>query len=252
MPPASLRPPPSGVRSIKEWPAPDRPRERLQTLGPAVLTSRELLALVIETGRPASRGRPRRSPLDLAGDLLSWSAREGGSESLRRLLASPVASLCEVHGIGPAKAARVLAALDLGRRAAAEARPPRERVDTPRDVYERLRLAMRDLPQEEFRVLLLNTGNEVLREVTVSRGTLSGAEVHPRDVFRPALAESAACLVLAHNHPSGALQPSPEDCRATRALAAAGRLLGIPIHDHVIVGEHGYFSFLEEGLLERL
>lgn len=238
--------------SIKKWPESDRPRERLRTQGPAVLSARELLALLIETGEPPRGGRPPRSALDLAGELLNWFSPEGGGESLRRIMQAPLSALCEVPGIGPAKAAKILAALDLGRRAAAEALPERVRVATARDVYERLRLTLRDLPQEQFHVLLLNRQNEVLREVVVTRGTLDHASIHPRDVFRPALTENAACIVVVHNHPSGQPTPSPDDKRLTRELCQAGRVVGVPLHDHVIVGEHGYFSFVEEGLLERL
>jgi DNA repair protein RadC len=243
--------PPAFV-SIKHWPESEKPRERLRAQGAEALSARELLALLIETGEPPRRGRPPRSAMDLAGDLLNWFAPEGGDESLRRISQAPLSALCEVPGIGPAKAAKILAALDLGRRAARESLPVRVQVASARDVYERMRLAMRDLPQEEFHVLLLNRQNEVLREVVVTRGTLDRSDIHARDVFRPALAESAACVVVVHNHPGGRPSPSPQDKELTRELCVAGRLVGIPVHDHVIVGEHGYYSFAEAGLLERL
>jgi DNA repair protein RadC len=243
--------PPAFV-SIKHWPESEKPRERLRSQGAEALSARELLALLIETGEPPRRGRPPRSAMDLAGDLLNWFAPEGGDESLRRISQAPLSALCEVPGIGPAKAAKILAALDLGRRAARESLPVRVQVASARDVYERMRLAMRDLPQEEFHVLLLNRQNEVLREVVVTRGTLDRSDIHARDVFRPALAESAACVVVVHNHPGGRPSPSPQDRELTRELCVAGRLVGIPVHDHVIVGEHGYYSFSEAGLLERL
>jgi DNA repair protein RadC len=244
--------PPAFV-SIKQWPEFERPRERLRTQGADALSARELLALLIETGEPPRRGRPARSAMDLAGDLLNWFSPGGGDESLRRISKAPLSALCEVPGIGPAKAAKVLAALDLGRRAAEESLPVREHMATARDVFEHMRLAMRDLPQEEFHVLLLNRQNELLREVVVTRGTLDrSTDIHARDVFRPALAESAACVVVVHNHPSGRPAPSAQDRELTRELCVAGRLVGIPVHDHVIIGEHGYYSFSEEGLLERL
>ena len=246
------RPIPRAFVSIKKWPEFDRPRERLRTQGPEALSARELLALLIETGEPPRGGRPARSAMDLAGDLLTWFSPAGGEESLRRIMKAPLSALCEVPGIGPAKAAKVLAALDLGRRAAEESLPGREQVATARDVYERMRLSMRDLPQEQFHVLLLNRQNEVLREVVVTRGTLDSADLHARDVFRAAMAENAACVVLVHNHPSGRPTPSPKDKELTRQLSVAGRMVGIPVHDHVIIGEHGYFSFSEERLLERL
>ena len=240
----------SASYTIKKWPNADQPRERLRLLGPRALASRELLALLIETGRPAQEGRPAKTALDLAGDLLRWTAAAGGGESLRRILTAPPSAICEVYGIGPAKAAKILAAMELGRRATEEVRGERDRIASPRDVYERMRLVMRDLPQEEFHVLLLNTQNQVLRDVVVTRGTLDASLVHPREVFRPALAESAASLILVHNHPSGEPAPSAEDRAVTAQLAEAGELLGIPVLDHVVVGEGKYVSFVESGIFE--
>jgi DNA repair protein RadC len=237
-----------GVRyTIKEWPSQERPRERLETLGPRALSPRELLALLIETGQPAVSGRPGRSALDLAGDLLAHFSFGFGRTSLRRVMTASPEEICRVPGIGPAKAAKILAALELGRRAAEEARPERDRARTPRDVYERMRLGMRDLPHEEFHVLLLNTQNEILRDLLVTRGTLDASLVHPREVFRAAIAESAASLILVHNHPSGDPTPSPEDRAVTTQLRRSGETLGIGVIDHVIVGEGRYVSFVEDG-----
>jgi DNA repair protein RadC len=238
--------------SVKEWPAEDRPRERLERYGPRALAPRELLALLIETGLPAVAGRPARSALDLAGDLLRAFHSGDGQPSLRRLMTASVKEVCEVPGIGPAKAAKVLAALDLGRRAAEEARPERDRMGSPRDVYERMRFTLRDLPHEEFHVLLLNTQNEILRDLQVTRGTLDASLVHPREVFKSAIAEAAAAVVLVHNHPSGDPTPSAEDREVTRQLRAAGRTLGIDVLDHVIIGEGRYTSFVEKGIWEVL
>lgn len=238
--------------TVKEWPAEDRPRERLERYGPRALAPRELLALLIETGLPALAGRPARSALDLAGDLLREFSAGDGQPSLRRLMTAPITEVCGVPGIGPAKAAKILAALDLGRRAAEEARPERDRMSSPGDVYERMRFTLRDLPHEEFHVLLLNTQNEILRDLQVTRGTLDASLVHPREVFKPAIAESAAAVVLVHNHPSGDPTPSAEDREVTRQLRGAGRVLGIDVLDHVIVGEGRYTSFVEKGLWDVL
>lgn len=239
-----------GTITMKEWPLHDRPRERLRTQGPRSLTTRELLALLIETGTPAGEGRPARSAMDLAADLMRWSAPGEGAESLRRIMTAPLPGLCEVAGIGPAKAARILAAIDLGRRAVEEARPDLERFTCARDVYERMRVRMRDLPQEEFHVLLLNLNSELIRDVVIARGTLDSCAVHARDVFRHALAESAHSVVLVHNHPSGEPTPSPEDRQLTRRFVAAGGVLGVTVVDHVVIGEGRYVSFDEEGLLD--
>jgi DNA repair protein RadC len=237
---------------IKQWPAEERPRERVRTMGARALPTRELLALLVETGRPPREGVPGRTALELAGDLLAAFRGEDGGESLRRMMSTPVSIVAtRVPWIGPAKAVRILAALELGRRAAEEALPDRTRVQSGRDVYERFRFRMRDLDQEEFHLLLLNTQNEVVREVFITRGTLDASLVHAREVFRHALREAAASVVLVHNHPSGEPTPSPDDRVTTYELVQAGDLLGVPVADHVIIGEGRYFSFNDRGELRR-
>jgi DNA repair protein RadC len=223
--------------AITDWPERERPRERLQAEGPGALASRELLAILVGSGREGA------SAVDIAGDLLRV-----GSGSLRRLAAATPAELATVPGIGPAVAARVSAALELGRRLAREGPLERGRIRGPRDVYERCAPALRDLAQEEFRVLMLNTQHAVVRELVITRGTLDTSVVHAREVFRSAITESAASLILVHNHPSGDPSPSAEDRAVTRQLAEAGRLLGIPVLDHVVVGDGRYVSFVEAGL----
>jgi DNA repair protein RadC len=235
--------------TIKEWPTSSRPRERLADLGTAALSPRELIGILIGTGSPAAQDALPRSALDLAGDLLRHFRDGEGGGSLRRIMTSSLSELCRVPGIGPAKATRILAALELGRRLASEARPERERIRTAADVYQRMRFTLRDLAHEEFHVLLLNTQNEVLRDLQVTRGTLDASLVHPREVFRPAIAEAAASVILVHNHPSGDPTPSGEDRAVTRQLRSAGELVGIEVLDHVIVGEGRYSSLAEAGLL---
>ena len=235
--------------SIKEWPSEERPRERLERLGPGALSARELLALLIETGTPATTASPARSALDVAAALLRHFGGEGEETPLRRIATASAVELCEVPGIGPAKAAKVLAALDLGRRAEQESRASGASIRGARDVYERMR-RMRDLPHEEFHILLLNIRNVVIRDLQVTRGTLDGSLVHPREVFRPAVVHAAAAIVLVHNHPSGDPTPSSEDRTVTRQLRNAGRSVGIEVLDHVVVGESRYFSFMEAGELE--
>ena len=226
--------------AIHRWPAPERPRERLYSAGPAALSNRELLAILIGSGTEG------RSALDVASDLLR-SARG----SLRQVAAARPSELTSTTGVGPAVAARVSAALELGRRLAREGPLERVRIQGPADVYARCAPALRDQRQEEFLVLLLNTQHAVMGELLVTRGTLDTSIVHPREVFRPAIAESAAALILVHNHPSGDPTPSPEDREVTNQLAAAGRLIGIPILDHVVIGDARYVSFVESGLLNR-
>jgi DNA repair protein RadC len=143
----------------------------------------------------------------------------------------------------------LIAALELGKRMSREAALERPRIHGPRDVYDICAPAMLDARQEEFRVLLLNTQHAVVRELVVTRGTLDASVVHPREVFRAAIVESAAAVVLVHNHPSGDPTPSREDREVTEQLAAAGQLIGIPVLDHVVIGDGRYVSFVEAGLL---
>jgi DNA repair protein RadC len=216
----------------------DRPRERLRALGPGALTAVELLAILLGTGTS------NRDAVAVAEDLL---AAAGGS--VRALARQPVGALARVHGVGGAKAARVAAALELARRAAVEADGHHGAVSSPADVHRRCGPALRDLTVEEFRLLALDTQHRVVRELLITRGLLDSSLVHPREVFRAAIAEAAAGIVVVHNHPSGNPAPSPDDRAITRQLVEAGRLLDIPVYDHVIVGGDRYFSFAEAGLL---
>ncbi len=216
----------------------DRPRERLLRLGAGALTVVELLAIVIGTGTSRSDARA------VAEQLLQVA---GGS--LRGLARRPTAGLAATPGVGRAKAGRIVAALELARRFLAEDCEPREPVHAPGDVYRWCRPALGDLVVEEFRLLTLDAQNRITRDVLVTRGTLTSSLVHPREVFRPAIAEAAAGVIVVHNHPSGDPTPSAEDRVVTRQLVEAGRLLDLPVYDHVIVGADRYFSFAEAGLL---
>src|SRR5262245_38038082 len=225
---------------IQRWPAPDRPRERLRTLGAVALTSRELLGILIGSGMEG------RSAVDVAGELLR--AFDG---SLRRLSVAQHAELTRIAGIGPAVAARLTAALELGRRLAREGPLEKIRIEGPQDVYERCGPGLRDLPHEEFHLLLLNTQHGLIRELIVTRGTLDTSLVHPREVFRTAIAENAAALILVHNHPSGDPVPSPQDREVTAQLVVAGQVIGIPVLDHIVIGDARYVSFVESGLIHH-
>ena len=216
----------------------ERPRERLNSAGASALSTRELLALLIGSGTET------RSAVDVAGALLQLS-----DGSLRQLAATSSTEMQRVPGIGPAVTARLMAALELGRRMAREGTMERPRIRGPRDVYEICAPALLDARQEEFRVLLLNTQHAVLREIVVTRGTLDASVVHPREVFRAAIVESAAAVILVHNHPSGDPAPSREDRDVTDQLVSAGQLVGIPVLDHVVIGDGRYVSFVEAGLL---
>lgn len=222
--------------TIRTWTPHDRPRERLRSVGPRHLSTRELVALLVGSG---GRGG---SAFEVSDRLLAEA-----SGTLRELGAMDPGRLERVDGVGAATACRVLAALELGRRAAAEASVRDDPVRGPADVFRRIGPRLRDLPQEEFHALLLNTRHRIVREVAVTRGILDASLIHPREVFRPAVVESAAGVILVHNHPSGDPTPSAEDRAVTRQLAEAGRALGIPVLDHVIVGDGGYASLAQEG-----
>jgi DNA repair protein RadC len=216
----------------------DLPRERLWSMGPSVLLTEELIALVLGTGHAGE------DVLTVARGLL-----QGGNGSLRRLATSPPGELKRVPGVGPAKAARLLAALELGTRLARESRPAAVRIRTPEDVLQVVNPRLRDLTVEEFHVLALDTQSQVIRDITVTRGLLDSSLVHPREVFRAAITEAAAGIILIHNHPSGDPTPSAEDRTVTRQLVAAGQLLDLPVYDHVIMAGDRWVSFAQSGML---
>ena len=216
----------------------EAPRERLASRGAEALSAAELLALVLRTG---ARGR---DALDVARALL---ARCGG---LDRLESAPASDMAGVAGVGPAKAASLVAAFELGRRCASSHLPEGAALGSPQDVFHHFASRLRRLDHERFVVVLLDGRHRVLGEAVVSQGTLTASLVHPREVFRPALRASAAAVILVHNHPSGDPTPSAEDRSVTGRLARAGELLGIRVLDHVVVAERGYVSLREEGDLD--
>jgi DNA repair protein RadC len=207
-------------------------------LGAHTLSVSELLAIVLGSG---SIGR---SALSVGQEMLE---RSGGS--LRRIASEPVASLTAMRGVGKARAVTVHAALELGRRMSAESRDESAPLRSPREVYAAYADRLQDLPAEEFHVAVLDTQHRLERDITVTRGILNSSLVHPREVFREAIAERAAAIILVHNHPSGDPSPSADDRVVTEQLVAAGRLLDIPVHDHIIIGRGRYTSFAEAGLL---
>jgi DNA repair protein RadC len=168
--------------------------------------------------------------------------------SLRRLAGRPSAELAGIAGVGRIKAARVAAALELGRRVGTESERP-ERVRGPADVQRFYGTRLRDLAVEEFHVLALGSQSQILGDLLITRGILNSSLVHPREVFRAAIAEAAAGIIVVHNHPSGDPTPSADDRAVTRQLVDAGRLLDLPVYDHVIVAGDRYVSFAEAGLL---
>ncbi len=232
-------PEPPGVyrATIKNWPADERPREKLMLRGAEALSDAELLAILIGSGTG------KATALDLARDLVE---RHG---SLRKVSMRSQKDLQSTKGIGPARAVAMLAAFELARRVNLPTSEEVFRITGPADVYRYIGPRLRDLKKERFYILLLNQQNVVIRDVQISEGSLSASIVHPREVFKEAIGESAACIVLIHNHPSGNPEPSGEDRAITRQLVDAGKLMGIPVHDHLIVAGDRFTSFAERGLL---
>ncbi len=226
-----------GIAPLRGVAAGERPRERLARLGPDALSAAELLGVLLGTG---ARGR---SSVEVGQSLLE----EAGG--LRRLSTRNLPEVAAVRGIGRARAARVMAAFALGRQAGGLRLAPGARFRSGADIFRHYHGRLRDLRKEQFWTVLLDGKNRVLREERVSEGSLTASLVHPREVFAPAIRESAGALVFVHNHPSGDPTPSVEDVEITRRLCAVADLVGIRVLDHVVVGDGAYVSFLERGLL---
>ena len=224
---------------IKEWPEDERPREKLLKRGAEALSDAELLALLIRTGDAVSG----RSALDLGRELLQVFG------DLRSLAVASVPDICRVKGTGPAKAASVKAALELANRFKGRRLESDARYTSPDQVFEHFHYRYRDRKKEYFLVLLLDGKNRVIREVQVSEGSLNQSIVHPREVFNPAVRESAAAIILVHNHPSGDPAPSREDLEITRRLREAGDLMGVKVLDHIIIGDGAFTSFVSQGYM---
>ena len=225
---------------IKDMPSDMRPREKLAKLGAEQLNDHELLAIIL------GNGTRETSALELANQLLSTY------DGLRHLQDKSIEELTQVKGVGEAKAVAIKAALEIGRRIARDVET-KFLIRSPQDVQEFadavLIQAMRDYDREHFLVIYLDRKGGVITEENVSVGGLHSSIVHPREVFKTAVKRSAASIILAHNHPSGDPSPSRQDIEITLRLLEAGRIMGIEILDHVIIGENGYCSFKEKGLI---
>jgi DNA repair protein RadC len=214
----------------------DRPREKLQRLGVGSLGDNELLAVVI------GLGRANASALDLANAVLSGV---GGRDSLSRVRFD---DLRRIPGIGAARAAQIVAAVELGRRTLTRAGRERIQITSPRVLAEMLLPQYGSRAVEQFGIVLLDTKHRVLRTTVMTVGTVDASIVHPREIFREAASAGAAAIALFHNHPSGDPEPSPDDVQLTRRLVAAGVLMGIDVVDHVILADARYCSLREKGL----
>ena len=223
----------NGAGAIKDMPRVERPREKLMRYGPDKLSVEELLAIIIRTGRKGE------SALEVSAKIIKRFTAEGLAKLTH-------ADLKSQPGIGPVKACELLACFELGRRFITGKKA--SIYLKPKDIWEGLR-DIRDRKKEHFVVFYLDTRNQEIKREIISIGCLNANLVHPREVFEPAVKNLAASVIVAHNHPSGNLEPSQEDIDLTKRLAGAGKLLGIELLDHVIVSKEGFSSFKEKGLI---
>lgn len=220
---------------IHAWPLTERPRERLFTEGAEALSDAQLLAILLRVGRVDS------SAVQVAMELLQQL------NGLQGVVRSGLDELCQVAGVGPAKAAQLKAAVELGRRALSIPLSTGMYITSSADLFKHYFPLLRDLRREIFKTILLDAKHAVIRDATVSEGSLTLSVVHPREVFHLAVRESAAAVIFLHNHPSGDPTPSVEDRELTGRLVAAGEVLGITVLDHLIIGDGRYVSFADRG-----
>jgi DNA repair protein RadC len=214
----------------------DRPRERLAQVGAGALRNAELLAILLRTGLEGE------NVIQLSERIL---AQNGGLVGLLKISYS---DLCNVKGIGPAKAAQLKSAVELGKRIAAATPQEKPSINSPADAANIVMYEMRALDQEVVRVLLLDTRNRLMQTVEVYRGSLNTSMIRVGELFREAVKQNAASIIVVHNHPSGDPSPSPDDVAVTRLMVEAGRLLDIPVHDHLVIGQNRFVSLKERGL----
>lgn len=222
---------------IKDFPQDERPRERFVQNGPQSLSNHELIAILLGTGTK------EESVLQLSNRLLTQF------EGLRLLKDASLDEITAIKGIGAAKAIQLLSAVEIGRRISNLAYDDRYIIRSPEDGANYVMNDMRFLSQEHFVCLYLNTKNQVLHKQTIFIGSLNASIVHPREVFKEAFRRSAASIICIHNHPSGDPTPSREDIEVTKRLAEAGKIIGIDVLDHLIIGENKFVSLKEKGYL---
>ncbi len=224
--------------TIKEMPVTERPREKMIMYGPNTLSNTELLAILIRTGTK------ELSALELANTILTQD-----NEGVRFLTNCTIEELSQIKGIGSSKACQILAAVELGNRLSRSFLEVKKTIKSPKDVVDLFINEMSHLKKEYFKVILLNTKNEIISFETISIGSLNASIVHPREVFNRAIKKSSASMILLHNHPSGNTTPSKEDINITKRLMDAGKIIGIDVLDHIIVGNGTYYSLKENSLI---
>jgi len=216
---------------IKDLPDSSKPRERFLKFGPEVLSDAELFAIILRTGTI------NENVVDMSNRLIK-------EYTLEKLFDCSLKELQSIKGIGPSKAMQVLAMAELGKRYS-QARKPVKKITKAEDVFDYFHERLKDKNQEEFWVLMLNTANNIIGEELISKGILDASIIHPREIFKPAIKNSASKIILVHNHPSGDPSPSAEDLEITKKLIETGKELDINIVDHVIIGKDGWWSWVE-------
>jgi DNA repair protein RadC len=224
--------------NIKSWAEEDRPREKLMDKGRQILSEAELIAILIGSG---SRNE---TAVELSKRILSTV-----ENNLNELGKLSVKELTKFKGIGEAKAISIVAAMELGRRRKDADPIKRDKITTSNDAYLIMRSNMLDLPHEEFWLLILNRANAVIKKELISRGGVSGTVVDTKIIFKTAVQHYASSLIICHNHPSGNLKPSEADIKITKNIKEAGRIMDIPLIDHLIITDSGYYSFADEGMI---
>ncbi|EFI42041.1 DNA repair protein RadC [Peptoniphilus sp. oral taxon 386] len=233
----------SRTYSIKDMPIDDRPQEKLMKLGADSLTNAELLALIIRTGTKT------KTSVEISQEILNTISigRDKNSSAISFLKNISMADLMEVKGIGESKAAMILAAITLASRINRESVFKKEKISSPAILVDYVMDEMSSLQIEEFRIVVLNTKKEIENIKCISKGIINATLVHPREVFKTAIDERAHTIILLHNHPSGDPTPSREDFELTDKLSGTGKVIGIEVIDHIIIGNKKYYSFLEHG-----
>lgn len=223
--------------TVRDLPKTERPRERLIKLGAEALSAQELLALII------GRGVAGKSVMNIAQEVLSkFGHIKGVGEAT-------IEQLCEIRGIGPAKAAQIKACFEIGKRDELEPEQKKYTIDSPRALVKAIRALIKDKAKEHFKLVLLDSRNKIIDITNVSTGTLNANLVHPREIFKDAISHNTAAVILCHNHPSGDPEPSEDDLKITKQLVEAGKIMGIEVLDHIIIGQKSFTSFKEKGLI---
>lgn len=223
---------------LKNIPISEQPREKLMTQGATFLSNSELIAILLRTGTR------NKSALEIANMIM-----KDYEHQMSELCHVTIEELCLIDGIGESKACQLIAALELGKRAKQHTIERKTKIASPNDVIQFFNSELGDLRVEKFIAVFLNTKNEVINWEVISVGSLNASIVHPREVFNRAIKKSASSIIVIHNHPSGHIDPSREDHAITDRLVEAGKMIGIPIVDHIIIGKGHYYSFKEQNAI---